>query len=82
MPTADAQASGTPGGLADTQVPGTPADAQAPGTPAGPRRPERSAYASIRLADRNRAKLRASSRDTCIWETPSSALICDCVRLL
>lgn len=44
--------------------------------------PERSAYASIRLADRSRAKLRASSRDTCIWETPSSALICDCVRLL
>ena len=46
------------------------------------RRTERSAYASIRLADRSRAKLRASSRDTCIWETPSSALICDCVRLL
>ena len=39
-------------------------------------------YASTRFAERRRAKLRASSRDTCIWETPSSALICDWVRLL
>ncbi|CAM5381586.1 hypothetical protein STENM223S_09693 [Streptomyces tendae] len=33
------------------------------------------AYASIRFADLSRWKLRASSRETCIWETPSSALI-------
>lgn len=47
----------------------------------GPRWPA-AGYASIRFAERRRWKLRASSRETCIWETPSSALICDWVRLL
>lgn len=58
-----------------------PAPALARPDPAPPPSP-RSGYASIRFADRSRWKLRASSRETCIWETPSSALIWDWVRLL
>ena len=47
------------------------------------RRPARraAAYSSVVRPSRSWVRVRASRRETCIWEIPSSAAICDWVRL-